>query len=222
MRNTDINDKNIGYRESRVEYVQYEPCVYTEEDILNIENKASLLFDNFYGKFLKSSRGNLVNIYVMPSYLVGFKHVRELFYSEEDKCYLEKERTVPLKKIDEKYYQVLVNKLKELASEKKCFLMINYFYDEDKETYFIKLNMFNKRGLAIEYQRNLEELKSNYLKFQSEDKMFHLSEDSVMSDGYISLLMVNETFKELDNKGEIMESLGFVVDEERRRLLLIK
>ena len=66
MRNTDINDKNIGYRESRVEYVQYEPCVYTEEDILNIENKASLLFDNFYGKFLKSSRGNLVNIYVMP------------------------------------------------------------------------------------------------------------------------------------------------------------
>ena len=93
MRNTDINDKNIGYRESRVEYVQYEPCVYTEEDILNIENKASLLFDNFYGKFLKSSRGNLVNIYVMPSYLVGFKHVRELFYSEEDKCYLEKERT---------------------------------------------------------------------------------------------------------------------------------
>ncbi len=144
------------------------------------------------------------------------------------------------------YYNRLVAELNKLA--KKDDVYLSYSLQEDKlaESYMMHVESLTKEQFENVYDLSLDQyyeaisgktnpgktkketrfrnklakLRKAYIEFYISDIDKGFDTSFIEMDGYCSYLMVAADFKDLPNKEEIANELGFVIDKDNHSLLL--
>lgn len=249
----NIKDKNIISREvERVETCDVVFREYTSsEDINNIEGLAEFYFNKLITGLNNSGLEEYTYSYAIESYVYKKIYYWVNYFDDIDSQIRGTHIVETLKKVNPNFCTIFESRLNELAKESMTYIEIKLLYDKEMEAHFYSLTLHsreyfeNKFGVSLDtyysskntgnfpfssltleeqYRKAIEELKRNYIKFMVRDREMGLDSDFIFSDGFMSLLMVNCKFKELDDdcKNRILTEMDFIVDDKNGTLKLVR
>lgn len=225
----------------------------TDEEINSVRRIADFCFNELFNGLKNSNVNQYVYSYVVESKVIKKTYYWVNYFDEIDSQIKGARIVEVLKEVNPNFRIIFKNRLNELAKENMTYLEIKLLYDKEMETHFYSLSLCtdkyfeSKYGVTLDsyysllssdksstilepvtieeqYKKKMEELKSNYIKYMVEDGILGLDSEFIESDGFMSLLMVNSKFKELNNeyKNQVLQELGFIVNEEKQTLKLMR
>lgn len=205
-----------------------------EKEIINQE--AIVCFDRIY----KGLKENNDNIYKESLLIESFITRKYTYYETEKSC---NELLHGTEKTYNHYYtDIFIDRLKELAKEKGLFVEVKVIYDEETENHFMTItlenNVYFKKNFGVsleeyykaekgietvidDYKEEIEKLKKALIRYLIKDKESGLDGEFAQHDAYMGLLMLNNKYKELKGKEQIITEI-FEVDNDSQLLKLKK
>lgn len=217
--------------------------IFTIKDSLKMEKQlieqAVKTFEKLYNALKKNEEST--GLFVAPTYKKEFDlyHFQLNVPRKSQYYYLRAQGAINPQTLEK-----INKKLTKLAIQNNVYINVEDCYDPELEANFLKIKMRSSKriedlfGISLEkgyelerntadsrkkkYIGKLNELTRNYIKFYEIDMAKSHDSDFIKNDAYMSLLMINDNFKDVANKEEILDELEFNLDNSNYMLTIGK
>ena len=217
----------------------FSPVFSDDIEEIDIINEA----DVFFSDLIKQG----TNYMVLDSKTKSISYFKKYIESSSKKGDYTTQDIIKIDKIyNPVFYQLFVNRLRELSKKYDVYVEVTTPYHEEKQTYFISASVMNreefenKYGVSLDtyydtiiksselsnatdaekYRNELIALKKSYIDFLISDLNNGEDASFIELDGFQAFLMVDYKYRHLKNRNEIINELGFVIDYENHTLKL--